>query len=142
MKDLIERLEKASEGSRRLDALIWQALHPEQPFMTYAGDVRPPAKPATYEPVGSIDFSDWPADSMEVVAGALGAPRLTTSLDAALTLVPEGWTWDVDATAPECGVDWTLHPQGLEEFAVTGTAPTPALALCIAALKARSASNG
>ena len=65
-------------------------------------------------------------------------PKLTVSLDAAMTLVPEGWErFDVDATAPELGIDWTLHGPMKDE--AKGTADTPALALCAAALRAIAA---
>jgi len=52
-------------------------------------------------------------------------------LAAALMLVPEGWTWDCDATAPECGIDWTLH-HCASGRTVKGIADTPALALIAA----------
>lgn len=48
------------------------------------------------------------------------APRYTASLDAALTLIPPRWTRDVDATAPEAGIDVTLHPPGGPQAKVTG----------------------
>jgi hypothetical protein len=65
------------------------------------------------------------------------AALYTASLDAAMTLVPEGWgQFDVDATAPELGIDWTLH--GPERREAKGTAAAPALALCAAALRARA----
>lgn len=62
------------------------------------------------------------------------------SLDAAMTLVPEGWTWDVDATAPEMGIDWTLWEPAKGGLKVTGTHEMPALALTAACLRARAAS--
>lgn len=55
---------------------------------------------------------------------------------AAELLVPEGWgCFDVDATAPECGIDWRLH--GPNREAVMGTDSTPALALAAACLRAK-----
>ena len=64
-------------------------------------------------------------------------PAYTTSLDAALTLVPEGLAWGVadrkDKSKP-------LAICGHADNPMTETyAATPALALCIAALKARVA---
>jgi hypothetical protein len=59
------------------------------------------------------------------------APHFTTSLDAALTLVPEGR-------------GWLMRSVGGRGFAAISNAgeasqaKTPALALCIAALKARA----
>ena len=73
------------------------------------------------------------------------APAYTASIDAALTLVPEGWDWsaqtsclkglsrascDLTQLAPFKPEDWTVR---------TARATTPALALCAAALRARAA---
>lgn len=63
-----------------------------------------------------------------------GLPHYTTSIDAALRLVPEGFIWDVAST----GQAWVMGGLDNEQHLVT-SAPTPALALCIAALKAREA---
>ncbi len=64
-------------------------------------------------------------------------PRYTGSIDSALTLVPEGYHWHVHGLndrAPVAGVcpdgrDCTDHYGGAN----------PAIALCIAALRARAA---
>ena len=101
MKDLIERLEKATGPGRSLNLAIAEAVK------------GPP-------PEG---FKVWPI-----------CENYTASLDAALTLVPES-RWLVGAGAPytspwanvRCGEDDTIHVY----------AATPAIALCIAALKAR-----
>ena len=79
----------------------------------------------------------------------------TTSLDAARTLVPEGWITTIDhyclADNPKENIwrAWLRKLQGnlVEEddpiylIKMFGSAPTPALALCIAALKARQESG-
>lgn len=64
-----------------------------------------------------------------------GLYRYTASIDAAMTLVPEGWTWGVfdDGTA------W-VWPDERRDL-LTGKqakAATPALALCAATLRARA----
>lgn len=80
------------------------------------------------------------------------APEYTASLDAAMTLVPEGWAversgWHRLAPDPyaKFGLwqyrrnaegEW-LH--GSDEVRVVGSAPTPALALVLASLKANKA---
>ena len=79
-------------------------------------------------------------------------PHYTTSLDAAFTLIPKGrrrvlseedwgdsfgWACDLHSLSemePEFGGSQVLLPKH-----ILGEAPTPALAVCIAALKARSA---
>ena len=65
-----------------------------------------------------------------------GLPKYTTSLDAAVTLVPEGWFWQATRKFIFEGVVWSPEREG----AFYGHVQTgPALALCIAALKARLA---
>lgn len=98
---LIAKLEGASEGSRELDGLIWQALNPDLLFMVDSGDVRPPKRPARYEPFGSLDIASWTPELRRYAADAMGAPKLTSSLDAAMTLVPEGWDHGVAHVAAE-----------------------------------------
>ena len=120
--DLITRLEAAKTGSRELDTAVGCAA--KMPMDWYS----------------SYGYGDPAKD----------APRehrhYTTSLDSALTLVPEGWGMAV--TNPK---HWDAEPNDREPYArvykvpfddadegiFKGTAATPALALCVAALKAR-----
>jgi hypothetical protein len=109
MKDLIERLEKATEGSRELDLAVAQAV--DGPWH-YTGE--PPRR--------------------------IFCAAYTTSLDAALTLVPEGYSKDM-AECPENGAVVRVYFGPIRENSAgepTGRANTLPLALCIAALKARS----
>lgn len=63
------------------------------------------------------------------------APRYTSSLDAAVTLVPNGFQWQIRSIPTEetmvhvAQVDWR-PPMNCQGY-------SPAIALCIAALKAR-----
>ena len=113
MRDLIERLEAATGPDRDLDIAIWRA------------GLRPDA-PATFVPLPWLH-------------------NYTSSIDDALTLVPEGWKWSLfsaDDRAKACAyivpamgrLPW---PEWVEDI----HAATPALALCIAALKAREAGH-
>ena len=116
---LIERLEAAETGTRKLDEAIGK-------LMGYREGI-------------NIGLS----------------PHYTTSIDAALTLVPEGWRsghedsgkfdtvvlveawcWPYDSSF---NPDWMNGEQGYRsaEESVDGFAKTAALALCVAALKAR-----
>ncbi len=79
----------------------------------------------------------WTSPDGRRQLGPSTLPNPLTSVDDALELVPEGWTWDVDATAPECGIDWRLHEPGINGVTVKGTSEVAAVALTIAALKAR-----
>jgi len=114
-KELIERLEAAESGSRELDAEIAKEVG------------------YTFMETWTLSEEYWigpaPAPDKPVVL-----PRFTTSLDAALTLVPEGfWTRLIIATPPVAEV----NPNNIESVDGKVIATTPALALCIAALKAR-----
>jgi hypothetical protein len=66
----------------------------------------------------------------------------TASLDAALTLVPEGWTYSANQGPSGKPHNWTLSTIGEEDThytTVTARAATAALAIVAAALRARSA---
>jgi len=108
MTDLIARLEAAAEGSRELDVEIQRHRtgHPDDHW---------------YELNGKWARNECP-------------PRYTTSLDAALTLVPEGW-FVRKLAEYEDGWTCTLIKGARNENGAS--AATPALALCIAALRAR-----
>jgi len=100
VKDLIAKLEAATEGSRELDREVAKAVY---------GWKR--VQPGYY------------------------VPRFTQSLDAALTLVPEGWEWfkpqnNYQSDKPRIEIFGPIDYQ-------VAAAATPALAICIAALKAR-----
>jgi hypothetical protein len=83
---------------------------------------------------GADDATDW------AIAEAVGcAPGLayTASLDAAMTLVPEG--------AKAATVNWCPYGSGVAEVYLGNPGPmfgteaaTPAIALCAAALRARA----
>lgn len=115
MDDLIARLEAATAPSRELDVLIAQAVG---------------------EPWGAGGYS---------IGGNWGerAARYTASIDVALTLVPEGWHWcacgpsdthlPIAYIVPDMGR--TPWPKWVDDI----EGATPAIALCIAALRARSA---
>lgn len=60
-------------------------------------------------------------------------PHYTTSLDAALRLMPAGWLWDVAST----GCVWVMPNDDLDKQIVISGIEKPVIALCIAALKAR-----
>ncbi len=71
-----------------------------------------------------------------------GAPLYTRSLDAAMTLVPEGWAYKIGRTWCEL---WPVSSELTDEQWPEGwdddrqhIAATPALALCAAVLRARA----
>lgn len=75
------------------------------------------------------------------------APAFTSSLDDALTLVPEGWIWQVSTERHASYLDYDAHsyvsdrhwadPNAGHGVCYEGHADTPALALVIAAIRAR-----
>ena len=108
--DLIARLEAATGPCRELDAAIAEAIgHTVKYDKDHPRDTTP-----YYQPVP--DYSWQPV------------PTYSASIDAALTLVPEGCGFVVMGKAAKIGRK-------------VATAPTPALAICIAALRARKATN-
>ena len=127
MDELLKRLEDAGCGSRELDAEIAMAFGVEYRTRRTRSGVNKGREWLVDSYGGIQEWSHHP-------------PAYTTSLDAALTLVPERWTTASDASAPECGIDWELfEPRRVIDGArrIKGTGTTHALALCIAALRAR-----
>lgn len=146
LSDLIARIEAANEGSRELDAEIaasqgW-CLHPRTEYEAAQSDT-------------GFTCLDCGADSWgNLSRNGLGQrlrdepPRYTRSLDSALTLVPEGWTFGVNTFAP----NEVFNPGGAQAYVMRADAlgksdaggyhhaeaATPALALVAAALRARS----
>lgn len=112
LESIIERLEKGETG-REVDRAIWFALHHETDY----------------------------AKACEAPPGAF-----STSIDAALTLVPEGWMWN--ASSPDLSGRAFAYvreyqpdkPRPMRPDAEgSARVPSPAVAMCIAALKARQA---
>ena len=116
MKALIEKLEAAAEGSRELDGDIADAIGYTKPRDVGFGFVGGPTRAA--------------------------APHYTTSIDAALTLVPAGWRVDIfawDSMEAECYLrDRDGQHPACKWAECKWNLRIPALALCIAALKART----
>jgi len=117
-----ERVEKAVGPDRELDAAIKEAVG-------HAWDYG----------------ADWGSrENYNPVAKAY-----TASIDAAMTLVPEGWpsrqvgtTDDGRGYAAVAGNDMHMMAEDPDEFFAEGDAATAALAMCAAALKARASMVG
>lgn len=120
--DPIERLETATGPCRELDFILMTIQHDW--------------KRRKLSPMATT--RDWAWVDRQTNRWRTTARQgftFTASIDAALTLVPEGAYPLISKIAPE---RWRVH-LGFANRAVgaSATAPTPALALCIAALKAR-----
>lgn len=125
---LAERVEAASGPDRELDCRIAAAAH-----QSMAGEFHVVGAP-TYEPeryFSRQEGIDWIGYDL-----LNNAPAYTASLDAAMTLVPKGLTWDLSTDFVPChaGIyNGRDDDEGLPAF--SGDAATPALALCAAALR-------
>lgn len=129
LNDLIANLEASPEGSRELDAEIAEALAlpPVDAFRVHGlGD--------KLFAIGAYDYWD--------------CPKFTTSLDAALTLVLEGYAVEQMMIWPRAISQCTVIETRLrgdkywhsnEDGRWSATANTGPLAVCIAALRAREA---
>ncbi len=117
MADLADRIEAATEGSRELDAEIalaigWQNCIP-------------------------CDFNGI----KHRMGGILNAPPFSRSVDAALSLVPEGWDWATGSNGANRGHS-LLASRDDTDREIEADAATPALALCAAAIRARTLKEG
>ncbi len=85
---------------------------------------------------GSAADADYAATAPEVTCMP---PLYTASLDAALTLVPDGWA--VELVQALSGSPWHAKLRGGSALVpiIGAAAAAPALALCAAALRARAA---
>ena len=134
--DLIERLEAATEESRKLDAAV--------------------AIVSEWKPLGPIKhwIHDWPAGfSTGIIEGYVylvdapvpdtkwPSPPFTTSLDAARTLLPRGTLWSAGCMEFGCfaRLCWPMPDGGYAGGGIDANGATAALALIIAALRARAA---
>lgn len=96
---------------------------------------------AATEPDRRLDVEIWNALNVAML-------HYTGSIDAALMLVPPGWAWSVESSteygsyggcSPNAPYDEWVHSD-MGGFAIY--AATPAIALCISALRARAATMG
>ena len=87
---------------------------------------------------------DWLERGIELCDATI--PHYTTSIDAALTLVPEGWGWHVSKfPLPRAELAEPIETKfgpGIGIRQQVFTAKTPALALVIACLRARQQGEG
>jgi hypothetical protein len=127
---LADRCEAATGPDRLLDANILWAINPAA-FDADAGGDGEHLKPSYCYARGGWTLNK--ADRFYLAS--VPVPYLTASIDAAMTLVPEGWTWTT------CSFGYArvwIDRLELNPPQHAGHADTPALALCAAALRARA----
>ena len=129
LSPLIAKLEAATEGSRELDAEIWLFVTPgatrkQSSYIHKATQIR--------------CFID---ETRQADGHLIIVPHYTTSIDAALTLVPKSTLWAVGQMedGPFCRLVILNKDGSYLDGAIESGGSTPALALCVAALKAREA---
>jgi hypothetical protein len=131
MTDLIERVEKASGPDRELDVLVGAEVN-------LFADNRYLCLRKTLEICGMAQTLEMAESHQNILRTEL--PRYTASIDAALTLLPHGYASAVGTMAfKNCNKKpWATYwtPQGVPHSV---EAETPALAVTLAALKARAA---
>jgi hypothetical protein len=123
MKELAERCEAATGPDRELDIAI--LTHPAFGYRDVFEDGRLFDR-------GNDGYWSLEGDEKN---GPLPSP--TASLDAAMTLVPEGWEWAVGMVEGKRIAGCRQPGPGAPCPEIE--AATPALALCAAALRARAA---
>jgi hypothetical protein len=90
-----------------------------------------------------LDVDIYHAFGEPLGTGVALPPAFTASLDAAASLVPEGWGYWIDGSAPELGITVSVMPiDPADRRDKRGDAATPALALTAAALRARAEEAG
>lgn len=123
---LIKRLEDATGPDRELDAEIWWHVDRKAAERTYW-------TAALGLPRSLGECLPLP-DGLGGMAIRRMAPRFTESIDAALKLMPKG-TQVEGVLWPTATVD--IHVGHLYDPIAQGDSAIPAIALCIAALRAR-----
>jgi hypothetical protein len=140
MDKLSDRVEALAGPDREMDRLIMAAIG------THVLESRGKDKKRWWYPI--VERPCIRYSNEDGYGYAPPFPSFTRSLDSAMTLIPEGWTWNVDATGWTWGddatvsklsIDWTLWaPEPtVTHKKVMGKHTMPAIALTAAALKAR-----
>ena len=113
---LVALLEQASEGAAWLDQMIWRWDCDD------------------FRRRGGTD-AQW----LDLCAArANKIPKFTRSLDAAVTLVPEGFAWSAQSSQQFPGQAWLYPPNNIADIEFQADAASAPLALCIASLRARA----
>jgi hypothetical protein len=127
---LAERCEKATGPDRELDVCIWAAITPADTYRR----IEPGKSYSTWQ------IRDKPSGEWRDYYPSLNAKRYTETLDAAVTLVPEGWFWML-CQQPVSARVWTEgnHAHSVPRGQTDIRPATPILALIVACLRARDA---
>lgn len=142
--EVAERCEAAAGPSRHIDTQIFILLEPDAQHIVGEKPGNWP-RDAIYGPRST--YWEWALDETTEPPRFAAVPAYTASLDAAMTLVPEGRSFWLNADIERFNEhetamdgDWSiagLYLEGSKRWQDDGRfARTPALALCAAALRA------
>lgn len=123
IESIIGRLEKATGPDREIDRLIALRLGTIRRWTTPV-----PSGEEDYGVFGDVNFHE-------------GFPQYTSSLDAAVSLVPKGFAWQVTKRFINCGAKVQAPNETVDDIFSNFKGNIPAIALCIAALRARLSQN-
>lgn len=156
--DVIERLMAAEGGSRELDCMIEKLLG-EKSLCTQDAPMEILLAPHTFGISGVAEWCDGTEEVFQYLpetnADGMGIPNYTTNVDAALTLVPDGWDFvecnsngnrwfvvlgDGDHCHPKYREAWSW-PGGERDRAIFHRKPF-ALAICLVALRTKDPTHG
>lgn len=145
---LIERLEKATGPDRELDLAIQVALEPDGNIahvtLEYPRGLNHQEGYAWDIYQKSVIYEKWTVDGRCPVNGGYPLPEYTSSIDSAVTLLPDNvyWMAAYGKRSPEepLGACAIYHP-GVDKPFIQVEGHTVAIALCIAALRARTLSE-
>lgn len=129
---VIARLEATSGPDRKIDCDIARSLEP-LPTEPFKGPSAWDMHHGMYWIIGSMDTKDGPKENKW---GAT-APAYTSSVDAALKLVPQNFVPTINMF---CWVELNEHGKSFNEAPLSihvRHAQQPIIALCVAAIKAR-----
>jgi hypothetical protein len=148
LSELAERCEKATGPDRELDAVIWATINGGYIEATGHGD----SKAVWINDRGFVKHAVPLGDGIWRERDLLGdverAPAYTASLDAAMTLVPEGlvpwFDWHHKASDAPGVVSYEAYVQRISDACTLGDGEgsSYALALTAAALRAIAAGEG
>jgi len=132
MTDLIARLENAPEGHGELNVRIWAEID-NRDVIIDAGNYFAESRKSPFD---ECLLGHWSRAGFQEADRHPPWPHYTTSVDAGLTLVPDGWEWEVSTECAEIfPLDFSLHDNPNSILIRSFPARTPALALCIACMK-------
>ena len=142
LKELIGRLERCAEPDRELDLAIHIALNPDGDVArmtnTHPRGLHIPDGLAWELGTNCIIYENW-SNGQCWSNGGYSVPSVTSSIDAAMSLVPEGWNRRASETDKHWW--WAELREGYETSynrVEIGQSPSLPVSICIAALKARS----